>query len=70
MSIANNGYKIWDLFEGRKLFRGIDPEHGVYRGRAHLAEIVAVLGPPTLEFPNRGRLKFKFFSDSGEDPFD
>ncbi|KAK4149514.1 kinase-like domain-containing protein [Chaetomidium leptoderma] len=60
------GCLIWDLFEGRLLFRGTDPELGVYRGRAHLAEMIALLGPPTPEFLNRGKLKSKFFSESSE----
>lgn len=58
--------QIWDIFEGRSLFSGIDPEHGAYRGRAHLAEMIALLGPPTPEFINRGNDKAKFFSESGE----
>lgn len=59
-------YEIWDIFEGCLLFRGTDPELGVYRGRAHLAEMIALLGPPTPEFLNRGKLRSKFFSESGE----
>jgi hypothetical protein len=58
--------EIWDIFEGRLLFRGTDPELGVYRGRAHLAEMIALLGPPPPEFLGRGNLKSKFFSESGE----
>ncbi len=57
--------KVWDLFEGGLLLSGKDPEHGVYRGRAHLVEMIALLGPPSQEFLNRRRLKSKFFSESG-----
>jgi serine/threonine-protein kinase SRPK3 len=59
-------YEVWDTFEGRSLFRGTDPELGVYRGRAHLAEMIALLGPPSPEFLSRGKLMSKFFSESGE----
>lgn len=61
-------YEIWDIFEGRLLFHGTDPELGVYRGRTHLAEMIALLGPPIPEFLNRGKLKSKFFSECGVYP--
>lgn len=57
--------EVWDIFEGHPLFSGQDPELGVYRGRAHLAEMIALLEPPSPEFLNRGKLKSKFFSESG-----
>ncbi|OAA34170.1 ABC transporter, transmembrane domain, type 1 [Beauveria brongniartii RCEF 3172] len=37
---------LWDIFEGKQLFYAVDPEHKAYRRRAHLSEIVALLGPP------------------------
>ncbi|KAF9494712.1 hypothetical protein BDN71DRAFT_1507390 [Pleurotus eryngii] len=40
---------IWDIFEGGDLFCGTDPEQNAYRNRAHLAEIIAPLGPPPSE---------------------
>ncbi len=66
ISAADNTRKVWDIFEGGLLFSGKDPELAVYRGRAHLAEMIALLGPPSLELLNRGRFKSKFFSESGE----
>lgn len=57
--------KIWDIYEGRQLFRGIDPEHHAYRRRAHLAEIIALLGPPPTDLLARGNLTSKFFSQEG-----
>lgn len=62
--------QVWDLFEGGRLFSGTDPELGTYRGRAHLAEMIALLGPPGLELINRGRLKWKFFTGAGKFHFD
>jgi serine/threonine-protein kinase SRPK3 len=47
------------------MFYGTDPEHHSYRGRAHLAEIIALLGPPPPELLARGQLKTKFFSEDG-----
>jgi hypothetical protein len=37
--------QVWDAFEGEHLFAGHDTEHNAYRGRAHLAEMIALLGP-------------------------
>lgn len=38
--------QVWEAFEGEHLFTGRDPEHGTYRGRAHLSEKIALLEPP------------------------
>ncbi|UZP32334.1 hypothetical protein NXS19_000150 [Fusarium pseudograminearum] len=65
IDIWNVGCMVWDIFEGNQLFHGIDPEHHEYRRRAHLAEIVALLGPPPKELLARGKLSDKFFSDEG-----
>lgn len=58
--------QVWDLFEGGHMFYGTDPELNVYRSRAHLAEIIALLGPPPREFVARGLLRSKFFSEQGQ----
>ncbi|KID93985.1 Protein kinase-like domain protein, partial [Metarhizium majus ARSEF 297] len=55
----------WNLFEGDLLFHAIDPEHLEYRRRAHLAEIIGVLGLPPKDLLSRGQLTNKFFSDQG-----
>ncbi|EAQ88814.1 hypothetical protein CHGG_05433 [Chaetomium globosum CBS 148.51] len=64
IDIWNVGCLIWDMFEGRNLFDGIDRKDGVYRGRAHLAEMITLLGPPPAGFINRGNHENKFFSES------
>lgn len=48
------------------MFYGTDPEHHAYRGRAHLVEMIALIGPPPPDFVARGRLRAKFFSEEGE----
>lgn len=48
------------------MFTGHDPEHQAYRGRAHLSEMIALLGPPPPGLLARANLKSKFFSESGE----
>ncbi|KGO73413.1 hypothetical protein PITC_085510 [Penicillium italicum] len=42
--IWNVGCMIWDLYEGGSLFTGQDPEYERYRSRAHLAEMIDLLG--------------------------
>lgn len=47
---------------------GTDPEHDTYRSRAHLAEIIALLGPPPPGLVARGSLRSGFFSEQGPVP--
>ncbi|KAM3539442.1 hypothetical protein ARSEF1564_007659 [Beauveria bassiana] len=46
--------EAWNLFEGDLLFHGIDPQHLEYRRRAHLAELIGLLGPPPEDLIARG----------------
>ncbi|KAK4560831.1 hypothetical protein LTR86_005411 [Recurvomyces mirabilis] len=65
VDIWNVDCMVWDLFEGEHLFTGHDPELHRYRSRAHLAEMIALLGPPPLELLAKGRASDKFFTDDG-----
>ncbi|RSM09526.1 hypothetical protein CEP52_004052 [Fusarium oligoseptatum] len=65
VDIWNTGCMIWDLFEGGHLFTGRDPEHQTYRSRAHLAEVIALLGQPPQELLQSGKSSHKFFTDQG-----
>ncbi|KAG6175631.1 hypothetical protein E4U27_006036 [Claviceps purpurea] len=64
--IWNVGCMVWDSFQGVNLFSGRDPESGIYQSRAHLAEMIALLGPPPPSLLTRANLRSKFFSDEGE----
>ncbi|KAL8856069.1 MAG: hypothetical protein Q9178_007325 [Gyalolechia marmorata] len=66
IDIWNLGCLIWDLFEGRHIFHGIDPEKGRYLTRAHLAEMIALMGPPPPELLKRGKRSAEFFDDDGQ----
>ncbi|KAI5196597.1 hypothetical protein E4T39_07725 [Aureobasidium subglaciale] len=66
VDIWNVGCVAWDAFEGGRLFKGDDPEVGTYRGRAHLAEMIALLGQPPQALLARANLRSKFFSESGQ----
>lgn len=61
--------QIWNLFEGESLFGGQDPEFQTYRSRAHLAEMIRLLGPPPTSLLARGNLTQKFFSKEGNISF-
>ncbi|KAL8910112.1 MAG: hypothetical protein Q9171_004573 [Xanthocarpia ochracea] len=66
IDIWNLGCLIWDLFEGRHIFHGNDPEKGRYLTRAHLAEMIALMGPPPPELLKRGKRSAEFFDDDGQ----
>ncbi|KAM0664877.1 hypothetical protein MY8738_008261 [Beauveria namnaoensis] len=57
VDIWNVGVMIWDLFEGKHLFYGDDPSGEGYLTRAHLAEVIGMLGPPPLDLLQRGQWK-------------
>ena len=58
--------QIWDLFEGRTLFSGQDPDGKGYSTRAHLAEMIGLLGPPPADLIKRGKRSPEFFDDQGQ----
>ncbi|KAH0596537.1 hypothetical protein MHUMG1_05655 [Metarhizium humberi] len=68
VDVWNVGAMIWDVFEGGHLFHGLDPspEKGYYTTRAHLAEIIGLLGPPPLDLLRRGTRSGEFFSEDGQ----
>ncbi|KAI1263985.1 serine threonine protein kinase, CMGC group [Xylariaceae sp. FL1019] len=58
--------QIWDLFEGGHLFTRHDSEFQTYRSRAHLAEMIALLGKPPQALLTLGQSSHKFFTDEGD----
>ncbi|KAL2260189.1 hypothetical protein VTK26DRAFT_5885 [Humicola hyalothermophila] len=64
IDIWNVGAMIWNVFEGGHLFHAQDPVplEG-YTTRAHLAEVVGLLGPPPLGLLERGVRSKEFFED-------
>lgn len=66
MRISELTSQIWNLYEGGSLFTGQDPELQTYRSRAHLAEMIRLLGPPPPSLLQRGNLTAKFFSGEGK----
>jgi hypothetical protein len=60
------GAQIWDLYEDKRLFYGIDLTEKQYLTRAHLAELVAMLGPPPMDMLERGTRSKELFDCEGE----
>ncbi|TPX24725.1 hypothetical protein DIZ76_010161 [Coccidioides immitis] len=44
--IWNLGILIWDIMQGQELFHQVYDKQGHYDAKAHLAEMIALLGPP------------------------
>ncbi|CAG7996098.1 unnamed protein product [Penicillium nalgiovense] len=66
VDIWNVGVMVWGLFEGRHLFHGNDPDGKGYSTRAHLAEVMGILGPPPLDMLQRGKRSHEFFTSDGK----
>ena len=56
--------QIWDLFENKHLFNARNGD-GDQRSEYHLAEMVALLGPPPLEYLHRSKTSWTYFDDAG-----
>ncbi|KAL8644364.1 MAG: hypothetical protein Q9226_007801 [Calogaya cf. arnoldii] len=65
IDIWNLGCMIWDLFEGKRLFHGRDPKEKKYMIRAHLADMIALMGPPPPELLKAGKRTAEFFDKDG-----
>ncbi|KAK4154729.1 kinase-like domain-containing protein [Chaetomidium leptoderma] len=65
VDIWNVGCMIWDLFEGKHLFYGDYSSGKAYTTRAHLAEVIGMLGPPPLDLLHRGIRSSEFFAEDG-----
>ncbi|KAL1967093.1 hypothetical protein VTN77DRAFT_3617 [Rasamsonia byssochlamydoides] len=64
VDIWNVAMVVWDLFEHSHLFQGRNPENK-YDEAHHLAEMVAVLGPPPLDFLKRSEYSLLYWDENG-----
>ncbi|RAK98524.1 kinase domain protein [Aspergillus ibericus CBS 121593] len=51
--IWNLGVLLWDMIEGRELFQHIHDRNGRYDAKRHIAEMIALFGPPPPEIIQR-----------------
>ncbi|KAH8693574.1 kinase domain protein [Talaromyces proteolyticus] len=66
VDIRNVGVMVWDLFEGKHLFYGNDPDGKGYSTREYLAEVIGILGPPSLDMLMLGKRSHEFFTGHGK----
>lgn len=64
VDIWNVGVMTWDIFENKNLFHARNGD-GQQLSLYHLAEMVAVLGLPPLEYLQRTKTSQKYFDDTG-----
>jgi hypothetical protein len=48
------------------MFHGNDPDGKGYSTRAHLAELIGILGPPPTDMLKRGIRSHEFFHEDGK----
>ncbi|RHZ57076.1 hypothetical protein CDV55_106046 [Aspergillus turcosus] len=65
VDIWNVGVLIWDLFEDHHLFDGRGPD-GSHSDAQLLAEMVAMLGPPPLDFLHKSPHSLNYWDSSGQ----
>lgn len=56
--------QIWDMFEDRHLFNPRNG-NGEQCSEAHIAGMVAILGPPPPDFLGRSATSWKYFDENG-----
>ncbi|RAL12448.1 CMGC protein kinase [Aspergillus homomorphus CBS 101889] len=66
VDIWNDGVMVWGLFERKHMFYGNDPDGKGYSTRAHLAEVIGMLGAPPLTSLKRGKRSPEFFTEDGQ----
>ena len=60
-------YQLWDVLEGKKLFKDVDPLEGQdYDELNHLGHISALLGPPPRELLDKGARTNLFYEPDGQ----
>jgi hypothetical protein len=55
---------VWDLFENEHLFKAED-SNGKEPDIHHLAEMIALLGPPPKDFLQRSDYACRYFDNDG-----
>ncbi|CRG88050.1 hypothetical protein PISL3812_05076 [Talaromyces islandicus] len=54
----------WDIVSPRTLFNGKNSD-GIFDDRVHVAELIALLGPPPAQFREMGKLTSVFWDEAG-----
>ncbi|KAJ5700873.1 hypothetical protein N7493_011919 [Penicillium malachiteum] len=59
--IWNFGAMLWNVLGREALFQKAEDKHGQYDAKAHLGEMIALLGPPPAELISKSKLMAKNF---------
>ncbi|RAH74790.1 putative protein kinase [Aspergillus aculeatinus CBS 121060] len=65
VDIWNIAMVAWDIVSSRTLINGKNPD-GIFDDRVHIAELIALLGPPPPEFREQRHLSSAFWDKSGK----
>ncbi|KAI1913030.1 hypothetical protein LOZ61_003007 [Ophidiomyces ophidiicola] len=65
VDIWNVAALAWDLFEGKHLFNNVLDEDGEYDPFKHMAQVMALLGPPPKAFLDRSETAYQCFDAGG-----
>ncbi|KAE8146926.1 kinase-like domain-containing protein [Aspergillus avenaceus] len=57
--IWNFGVLLWNILGSKELFQQVHNTNGQYDAKLHLAEMIALVGPPPREFPERSNVMSK-----------
>jgi hypothetical protein len=57
--------EVWDLFEGKHMFTERQPSRDASTP-AHIARMIALLGPPPIDLIKRGQFSTLFFDEEGK----
>jgi hypothetical protein len=57
--------QVWDLFEGKHMFTERLPSRDASAG-AHIARMIALMGPPPTELLEKGQFSTMFVDANGE----
>ncbi|RAL00799.1 kinase-like protein [Aspergillus ibericus CBS 121593] len=64
VDIWNVAMVAWDIVSSRHIFNGKNSD-GIFDDRVHVAEMIALLGPPPPEFRERCKLAYVFWDEQG-----
>ncbi|OOF97573.1 hypothetical protein ASPCADRAFT_129253 [Aspergillus carbonarius ITEM 5010] len=64
VDIWNVAMVAWDIVSPRHIFNGKNPD-GIFDDRVHVAEMIALLGPPPVSFRERCKLAYVFWDEQG-----
>ncbi|KAK5627602.1 hypothetical protein RRF57_003317 [Xylaria bambusicola] len=66
IDLWNVGLLAWEMLHGERLFEQYDRKYTWLNDAHHLANMIALLGPPPLDFLNRNKTYLQFWREGGD----